>query len=130
MHMEILEVLKKIFFPFGKRMSFFDEKGRLRMKLRSSSVVYIKSEANYVNVFYVEWGKLKHFMLRTTMKSLKSECLVHGLFRCHRSYYVNPKRITSLHRENSKVMYAEMKAPEPHQVPVAVTYYESLAEIC
>ena len=54
------------------------------------SVIFIKSEDNYVMIHYPDRNHVKKFALRSSMRALEEDLLRHGLARCHRSYFINP----------------------------------------
>jgi hypothetical protein len=113
----------------NQRMRFYDERHNLKIVLTPESIYYITSEENYVNIFYVENGKVRKYVLRSSMKALDELCQDHGLIRCHRSYYVNPSHVATLRKEKDGVVYAELDAGEEMHIPVTKTYYNRLSEL-
>lgn len=65
--------------------------GRERLTFTSpADVLYIESDANYVNVFFCEAEKVQRKTLRTTMRSIEDQLANrHDIVRCHRAYFVN-----------------------------------------
>jgi DNA-binding LytR/AlgR family response regulator len=112
-----------------QRMRFYDERHNLKIVLTPEAVYYITAEENYVNIFYVENGKVKKYVLRSSMKALDELCQDHGLIRCHRSYYVNPSHVKVLRKDKEGVVYAELDACEEMHIPVTKKYYDRLAEM-
>lgn len=112
-----------------QRMRFYDERHNLKIVLTPEAVYYITAEENYVNIFYVENGKVKKYVLRSSMKALDELCQDHGLIRCHRSYYVNPSHVKVLRKDKEGVVYAELDAREEMHIPVTKKYYDRLAEM-
>lgn len=112
-----------------QRMRFYDERHVLKIVLTSESIYYITSEENYVNIFYVENGKVRKYVLRSSMKALDELCQDHGLIRCHRSYYVNPVHVRTLRKEKDGIIYAELDAGIEMHIPVTKTYYDRLSEL-
>ena len=110
-------------------MKFFDEHKRLKLTIDKSSVLCIKSEYNYLSIFYVDGGNVKNFLLRNSMKSQEENCAEHGILRCHRSYYVNPKHVKVLSRDAGGLSLAILDSPEPMSIPVSKQYYEALSSI-
>lgn len=111
------------------RMRFYDDKHNLKLVVTSDSVLYIAAEENYVNIFYAESGKQHNFVLRSSMKAIEEICQEHGLIRCHRSFYVNPKHIKVLRKDTSGVVFAELDAADVRHIPVTKRYYDSLSEL-
>lgn len=112
-----------------QRMRFYDDKHNLRIVLMPETVLYITAEENYVNIFYLENGKLRSYVLRSSMKALDELCQDNGMIRCHRSYYVNPSHVKVLRKEKEGVIYAELDAQETIHIPVSKRYYDLLAEM-
>lgn len=110
-------------------IKFFDEHKRLKLSIDPSAVLYVSAEANYVKIHYLENDKVREFLLRNSMKSLEGIAASHGLVRCHRSYYVNPRHIKVLSRNKEGVIIAEMIEDGVRQIPVSKQYYAHLAEL-
>ncbi len=113
----------------NQRMRFYDDKHNLKMVLQAGALLYIAAEENYVNIFYLDNGKVRKYVLRCSMKSLDELCQDNGMVRCHRSYYVNPKHVRVLRKDKEGVISAELESDEALRVPVSKRYYNSLSEI-
>lgn len=111
------------------RMRFYDDKHNLKIVLLPESILYITAEENYVNIFYSDNGKLRNYVLRSSMKALDELCQDNGLIRCHRSYYINPSHVKVLRKEKEGVIYAELDAQEIIHIPVTKRYYDHLSEM-
>ena len=111
-----------------QRMRFYDEKHNLKIVLLSSSILYIEADMNYVKIHYVENDKVRSYVLRNSMKAIDELCQDHGLLRCQRSFYINPKHIKVLRKEREGVIFAELDA-DSRQIPVTKRYYDRLAEM-
>jgi len=109
------------------KLRFYDEKHNLKFVIEEGSILYIESEENYCNIYYVEGQKVKKFMLRNTMKNLESLCESHGVLRCHRSYFVNARRIKTLRKEREGVNLAELDFPDIPGIPVTPKYYDAIS---
>lgn len=107
-------------------VKFYDEHKRLKLTIDGNSVLYICAEFNYININYLESGKVKSFMLRNSMKSQESNAEEHGLFRCHRSYFLNPRHIKMISKGKEGQINAVLDTPDAIKVPVSKQYYESL----
>lgn len=105
---------------------FQDENGRLRLVISPGSILFLASEENYVRIHYTEGEKNKEYLLRTSMKALEPLCAKHGLVRCQRSYYVNPKHIKVLRKDKEGLILAELDSTD-RAIPVSRRYYEELS---
>lgn len=111
------------------RMRFYDDRHNLKLVLVPSSVLYINSEENYVNIFYNENDRVRKYVLRSSMKALEELCQDNGIVRCHRSYYVNPLHIKVLRKDKEGVVFAELDSSDVIHVPVTKRYYDNLSEL-
>ena len=53
----------------------------------------------------------------------------HGIIRCQRSYFVNPRHVTVLRRDKEGMIQAELDTTPGRQVPVSPKYYEQLSKM-
>lgn len=112
-----------------QRMRFYDEKHNLKIVLDAETVLYVEADVNYVNIYYSENEKIRYYSLRNSMKAIEELCHDHGLVRCQRSFYVNPRHITVLRKEKDGIVYAELDAKDVRHIPVTKKYYDKLAEM-
>lgn len=116
--------------PAGqKKMRFYDEKHNLKIILQPDVILFIAAEENYVHINYLENEKIRNFVLRSSMKAIEEMCMLNGIVRCHRSFFVNPLHIKVLRKDNEGVLYAELDANDVRHIPVSKRYYESLSNI-
>jgi K+ transporter len=70
------------------------ENGRDQITIKESDLYMMVSADNYVEVYYCLNGHMHKELLRNTIKNLeKSLKMESSLFRCHRSYLVNLKKV-------------------------------------
>lgn len=112
-----------------QRMRFYDSRHNLRLVVVPESVLYVAAEENYVDIFYVENGRLRNFVLRNSMKEIDELCQDNGLVRCHRSFYVNPMHIKVLRKDKDGTVSAELDFSDARRIPVTKTYYSRLSEL-
>lgn len=107
--------------PEPANYNFRDEKGELKLSIRSSSLYYIESADNYVIIYYQNGDKTQHYVLRNTLKHIEEEFGHTGLLRCHRSYVVNFNAIKVLSKTNEGLMidFGTDKLPK---LPISKTY--------
>lgn len=109
------------------KIRFYDEKHNLKFVTQAGGILVVQSDENYCNIFYSEGNSVKKFQLRATMRSLEEMCAHHGIIRCHRSYFVNVKRIKALRREKEGVYSIQMDSGEITEIPVSRRYYDDIA---
>ena len=88
-------------------LSFIAENGKDTFQIRADELLYIKSESNYVELFYRTNEKVKSHVLRTTLKAILADPqLEKQLKQTHRSYLVNERMIKQITREKGKMYLA------------------------
>jgi hypothetical protein len=105
---------------------FQDENGRLKLVISPNTILFLASEENYVRIHYTEGEKVKEYLLRTSMKALEPLCARHGLVRCQRSFFINPKHIKVLRKDKEGLILAELDSTD-REIPVSRRYYEELS---
>ncbi|MDX9904487.1 MAG: LytTR family DNA-binding domain-containing protein [Bacteroidales bacterium] len=102
-----------------------DEKGVLRMSLKSSDILWIQGSDNYVTVWYQARSKVSKFMLRNTLRAMEDELKQEQVIRCHRSYLVNIDKVKLIRREKEGLML-ELDTVPPSVIPVSRTYMQEV----
>lgn len=111
------------------RMRFYDQQHNLKIVLTALAILYISAEENYVNIFYVDNGRVRSYNLRSSMKAIDELCQDNGLIRCHRSFYINPVHVKVLRKDKDGIMYAELDADDVRHIPVSKKYHDRLSDI-
>ena len=104
-----------------------DNSGNLKLSVKLENLFYIKSEDNYVNVFYLKKGKVSNYMLRCKLQTIENNCVGDTMIRCHRSYIVNISNVSVLHNESDGFML-DFDYEELESVPVSKTYSTKVME--
>ena len=76
----------------------------------------------------MEGEALKEYTLRQSMKGIETLMDKHGIIRCQRSYFVNPRHVKVLRRDKEGIIQAELDTHNQH-VPVSPKYYEQLSKM-
>ena len=63
------------------------------------------------------------------MKSFEEPAQKHGIVRCHRSFYVNPRFIKLLSRGEDGIIYTVFNVQGMDRIPVSKMYYDNLASL-
>ncbi len=113
----------------NSRMRFYDDRHNLKLVLTDDALLYIEADENYVNIFYNENGKIRNYVLRSSMKAIDELCQEHGLVRCHRSYFVNPRHVKVLRKDKEGIVHAELDSVDAMHIPVTKRYYDRLSEM-
>jgi hypothetical protein len=110
-------------------IKFTDEHGRLKLIIDAAEILYLNARTNYVDIYYLEAGRVKQFALRNSMKSIEEAVAEHGIVRCHRSFFVNPSHVKVLRKDKYGFVVAEFNIPEINPIPISKNYYEAIAEL-
>ena len=102
---------------------------QLKLVVAAPAIVYIEADANYLIVKYTEGERVKDYQLRNTMKALEPQLRKHGIIRCQRSFYVNPRHVTALRKDKEGLILAELDIPNARSIPVSPNYYDDLAKL-
>lgn len=79
-----------------------NEKDQLLVK--RDNLLFVKSDGNYIEVFHRSSQKTIKNLFRKTLKELETEQLSNPyLFRCHRSYMINPSKIEQVSKSKGKL---------------------------
>lgn len=106
-------------------LPFFDEKKSLKLAITANTLLYIEAADNYVNICYMNMDKMVRYPLRNSMRAIEQVCEANNIVRCHRSYYVNLRKVSAL-QKGPDGLFAELEyAGAPH-IPVSATYSESV----
>lgn len=111
----------------AKMIPFKDEKGDMRLTISTDNLLYLEAADNYVNIKYLNKGKLSSFMLRNSLKNLELFLSPHYnmMVRCHRSYMVNFEKVKIMRREKDGI-YLELDSENTMDIPVSKTYITKL----
>lgn len=106
-------------------LPFLDDKKSLKLAVTANAILYVEAADNYVNICYLNNDKLVRFPLRNSMRAIEQICESNNIVRCHRSYYVNLRKIRAI-QKGSDGLFAELTyAAAPH-IPVSTTYSETV----
>lgn len=108
---------------------FYDEYKKLKFIISSDAILYIKSDDNYVHVFYTENHKTRKQILRSSMRALEPVMQKHGMVRCHRSYFVNPAHIKMLGKDDSGALVCQLDNQGAESIPISRKYQDTIMNI-
>ncbi len=108
---------------------FVDNVQKLKLAVSSDAVLYVKAEENYVRIKYLDNDLVKDYLLRNTMKALEIIMQKHGMVRCQRSFFVNPRHVKVLRKDKQGVVVAELDVAGTSSIPVSPKYYDALEKM-
>lgn len=105
---------------------FTDKNGQVKIVLLKDAILYIKANENYITIFYMEGDKVKDYSLRASMTSISPLVNQFGLYRCHRSFFINVQHLVALRRDPNDFYTAELSVPGV-KIPVSRQKYADLS---
>lgn len=103
--------------------NFYDERGELKLSLKSEALYYLEAADNYVKIHYAQAGKIHGVLIRNTLKNIEWRFRGKDLIRCHRSYIVNFGKVQMLRKDEGEVMldFGDERLPN---IPVSKSYQD------
>lgn len=92
------------------------------LKIELKNLLYISFEKNYSSVFYLEKGKIKENLIRTTLNSIEKQLVdFTTVIRCHKSYIVNTMQVIEMEGNarsyNLKITDVDLLIPVSRNFP-------------
>lgn len=106
---------------------FYDDKGILRFSIKKENLLYLESAENYVNICYLNKGKISKYLLRDTLKKIEENFSGTEIIRCHRSYMVNFEKVKVI-RKDRDGLKLEFDNPSVTDIPVSKTYVNTVMQ--
>ncbi len=106
---------------------FFDDKSVLKFSVKKENLLYLESTENYLNICYLNNGKISRYMLRDTMKKMEEKFAGTEIIRCHRSYMVNFDKVKVIRKEKDGLKL-DFDNPQITDIPVSRTYVDNVME--
>lgn len=107
-----------------RNITFYDEKGNLRITVPHEDILYIDSINNFITVHYLNQYRLSHFLIRNSLTKMSDDLNNDSqLIRCHRNYMVNPEKVKVLHKNKGQITL-ELEDVNSTAIPVSSLYYE------
>lgn len=70
-----------------------NEKDEVELQLETQDLLFMKSEGNYIEVFYKNQDKVEKQLIRNRLKSMENQLPESKFLRCHNRYMVNGGQI-------------------------------------
>ena len=108
-------------------LHFKDDKENLRFSVSLNNLLFIEAADNYLEINYLNKGKVARFILRNNMKTIE-EKFGKPLLRCHRSYMINIDKIKVLRKDKDGV-FLELDIEGLPDIPVSKSYVEKVTHL-
>ena len=106
---------------------FYDDKSVLKFSVKKENLLYLESDENYVNICYLNKGKVSRYLLRETLKKMEENFSSTEIIRCHRSYMVNFEKVKVI-RKDKDGLKLELDTPSSIDIPVSRTYVDNVMQ--
>jgi DNA-binding LytR/AlgR family response regulator len=104
---------------------FYDDKGILKFSIKKENLLYLESAENYVNICYLNKGKVSKYLLRDTLKKIEETFSGSEIIRCHRSYMVNFEKVKVIRKDRDGLKLG-FDSPSVTDIPVSKTYVNAV----
>lgn len=111
----------------NNQMCFCDERGDVRLVVAADSLFYIEASDNYVDIHYLNKGRIVNFLLRNSLKNIEKAFADCKLLRCHRSYIVNPNKVKII-RKTEEGLCIDFDCDGIPNIPISKTYSTRVLE--
>lgn len=105
-----------------------DDKGRLKATIKSSDLLFLESNDNYIVIYYLDNEKEKKMMIRNSLKNIEKTLRDYPVERIHRKYSVNLKSVKMMIK-STKGYDLIIKSPKSHSIPVSTSYQKRITEL-
>ncbi|MHC1776888.1 MAG: LytR/AlgR family response regulator transcription factor [Lentimicrobium sp.] len=107
--------------PQKGMIHFNDERGILRLSVKTEHLLYLEAADNYIYIHFLDNGQPERHLLRNNLKKLNEELGHSPLVRCHRSFMVNSDKVKLIRRGKDGLLL-ELDLHELLTIPVSKTY--------
>jgi hypothetical protein len=122
-----MEEVQSISVSTRNMIPFYDDKGILKFSIKKENLLYLESAENYINICYLNKGKVSKYLLRDTLKKIEENFAGTEIVRCHRSYMVNFDKVKVI-RKDKDGLKLELDNPSVIDIPVSKTYVNSVMQ--
>lgn len=103
------------------------ENEKIALQVTPPNLFFVKSEGNYVEVFYHQNQKIQKELIRNSLKSIEEQLSAHDFFRCHNRFLINLQHIQKV-EGNARNFELELANVE-EKIPVSRSRSEKLLEL-
>lgn len=108
-------------------ITFYDEKGVMKLSIKKESLFYIESADNYVSIWYRDKQRVTKFLLRNTLKNIEEQFAGTNIMRCHRAYVVNFDQV-KIAKKNPGGIVLDLGVDQIPQLPVSKSYGDKVTK--
>ncbi len=101
----------------AKNIILESENGKVEIQLRPEELIYLKSDGNYIEVYFEKNQKLEKILIRNRLKTLFEALPESDFLHCHKSYVVNGRAIVQV-MGNARNFTLQLRGTE-NTIPVS-----------
>jgi hypothetical protein len=103
-----------------KALRFVAENEKDLLEISEKQLLYIESQDNYASVVFLDKGKIKKQLIRSSLKRMEAQVQLPHIKRCHRAFMVNLSKVTKV--EGNAAGYTLSFSEGDTKVPVSRNY--------
>ncbi|WP_194977038.1 LytR/AlgR family response regulator transcription factor [Aquiflexum lacus] len=103
------------------------ENEKIALQVTPASLYFVKSEGNYVEVFYYQNQKIQKELIRNSLKSIEDQLSGFDFFRCHNRFLINLQHIQKV-EGNARNFELKLTNVE-EKIPVSRNKSEKLLQL-
>lgn len=103
------------------------ENEKIALQVTPTNLCFVKSEGNYVEVFYHQNQKIQKELIRNSLKSIEQQLSAYDFFRCHNRFLINLRHIQKV-KGNARNFELELANIE-EKIPVSRTKFKELLQL-
>lgn len=105
-----------------EKLIFKSENKKDTFSIHINKLLYLKASGNYTEIHFLSDELHRSYLLRSTLKSIEKE-YQNILFRCHRSYLINPNIDATIIKKNKNIILDIGYK----QIPVSQSYQDNFS---
>jgi len=71
------------------------DNNKMMLSTLLTNLIYGKSDGNYVEVYYLQSGKLDKVLIRSSLKAIEEQLASPDIFHCHKRFLINLSHVTN-----------------------------------
>jgi DNA-binding LytR/AlgR family response regulator len=103
------------------------ENKKVALQIAPTDVYFVKSESNYVEVYYHQNQKVQKELIRNSLKAVQGQLSFQGFFRCHNRYLINLRHVLKVEGNARNLVLVLARVEE--KIPVSRSKSEKLLQL-
>lgn len=108
-------------------ITFYDDKGDMKLSIKKESLLYIESADNYVEIWYLGKSGITNYLLRNTLKAMENKFEGTNIIRTSRSFMVNCDQV-KVARKGPLGIILDLGVDKVPDIPVSHNYASKITD--